>query len=67
MKRYLLFHGSDYYPGGGWDDFEGAYDTAEEARAKGNSLMEPTPGQSRWRWFHIVDTTTMQILQSGQT
>lgn len=33
MKRYLLFGGADYYPGGGMNDFMGDYDTIEEAQA----------------------------------
>lgn len=32
LKRYLVFDFPDYYPGGGWQDFEGSFDTLEEAR-----------------------------------
>lgn len=32
IKRYLVFDYSDYYPGGGWDDFVDSFDTLEEAR-----------------------------------
>lgn len=28
--RYLLFHCPEYYPAGGFSDFQGAYDTIEE-------------------------------------
>lgn len=31
MKQYLLFAFDDYYPGGGWTDFIGSYETLEEA------------------------------------
>lgn len=52
MKRFLLFSGDCYYPGGGWDDFKGDFDTAESAQAK--SIKE------RDDWWHVVDTTTMK-------
>ena len=32
MKRYLLFAGDNYYPCGGWNDFEGSFDTKEEIK-----------------------------------
>lgn len=38
MKRFLLFAGDIYYPVGGWNDFVGAFDSAEEAV---NSLKNP--------------------------
>lgn len=56
MKRYLLFSGSDYYPSGGWKDFNDSFDSAEEARAKGNSF-EP-----EYYWYHVVDSQTGQII-----
>lgn len=33
MKRFLAFQGENYYPGGGWDDFSGDFDTADGAVA----------------------------------
>lgn len=33
MKRYLLFTFPTYDAGGGWKDFAGAFDTADEAKA----------------------------------
>lgn len=33
MKRFLVFYYLDYYPSGGWNDFEDSFDTAEEAIA----------------------------------
>ena len=32
MKRFALFAGSNYYPSGGWADFEGSFDSVEEAQ-----------------------------------
>lgn len=33
MKRFAVFAGDNYYPGGGMGDFIKSFDTAEEARA----------------------------------
>ncbi len=32
LKRYLVFSFDQYYPGGGWNDFVGSYDTPTEAQ-----------------------------------
>jgi len=56
MKRYLAFAGETYYPGGGWEDYIGTYDTIEEARAV---LKE----KYNHGWWQIVDTTTMQEIE----
>ncbi|NET97629.1 hypothetical protein [Okeania sp. SIO1H2] len=32
MERYLLFMDNEYYPLGGWDDFQGGFATIEEAK-----------------------------------
>ena len=53
MKRFLVFSGYDYYPCGGWDDFLGAFDSIEEARA---AAAKEAPSN----WTQIVD------LQSGE-
>lgn len=31
MKNFLVFHGQDYYPEGGMDDFHSEFDTLDEA------------------------------------
>lgn len=59
MKRYLLFAGDIYYPGGGWDDFIGSFDTIEECQAFGK---DPSRGLD---WYQIVDTTTMLALEEA--
>lgn len=33
FKRYLLFGHDSYYPSGGWGDYQGTFDTPEEAKA----------------------------------
>jgi len=56
MERYLLFYGNWDDPGGGWEDFEGDYDTAEEA------LSDIGEGDD---WYHIVDIKTGAIVKYG--
>lgn len=33
LKRYIGFGFESYYPGGGWNDFIGSFDSIEEAYA----------------------------------
>lgn len=33
IKRFACFDYQQYYPGGGWDDFVGSFDTIQEAVA----------------------------------
>jgi hypothetical protein len=61
LPRYLAFAGDDHYPSGGWSDFIGAFDTAEQAR---DAICEQEPtriaGKRRCvnSWGHIVDAVT---------
>lgn len=54
LKRFLLFAGPDYYPGGGWDDFRGSFDTRQEAEDYYNA-GGPDKNYPKWDWYHIVD------------
>lgn len=55
MKRYLLFAGDNYYPLGGWDDFEGDFDTADEALGRLTYLIERKTFWNRVRWGQVID------------
>lgn len=58
LKRYLVFTGPSYYPGGGWDDYVGTFDTYAEALA---ASRIPEPGHlSPPDWAHIIDTHTLE-------
>ena len=48
MKRFLIFAGDLHYPTGGWYDFEGDFDTLEDAKT---ALLN-----INCDWWHIVDT-----------
>ena len=47
IKRFLVFAGDFYYPGGGWDDFRGDFETLEEAELKVKQLERD--------WAQIID------------
>jgi hypothetical protein len=52
MKRFLLFKGDNYYPSGGMDDFQGDFDTREEA------LQAAGTWDRSWQWVQIYDCQT---------
>ncbi len=56
MKRYLLFAFNEYYPGGGWNDFQGSFGTLEEVRA---ALPKAS---AEYDDVQIVDVQSLQIL-----
>ncbi len=56
MKRYLLFSGSNFYPIGGWNDFQTSFDTIEEAEKHAVTLRE----WCQHDWHHIVDSETQE-------
>lgn len=48
LKRFLVFSYESYYPGGGWSDFLGSYDTAEAAyiaHEYADDVIDTTTGQ----------------------
>lgn len=55
---FLVFAGSNYYPDGGWEDFEGVFPTLEAA------LGAVTNGRKS-DWWHIVDLSTLKIVRLG--
>lgn len=60
MKRYLLFSGADYYPSGGWHDFDSSFDTIAEAVDPQNTKRLYAARE----WWHVVDFHTGQIVAS---
>lgn len=53
-KRYLVFCYDQYYPGGGWSDFQGSFETLEEAKAFKPSM--------NFDYKDIVDLETMEVI-----
>lgn len=54
-KRYWLFHGDDYYPGGGMVDFKKRSDCL-------NDLLNFTNKMESHQWAHIYDIQTEKII-----
>jgi len=59
MKRFLLFCGSQYYPGGGWYDFSKSFDSKEEA------LKAAAAPDRSYDWWHIVDRDSGKIVETS--
>jgi hypothetical protein len=51
MKRYLLFHYDQYYPGGGWSDFFSSFDNPEQAKQFWMAHKE-----DRCQYYELIDT-----------
>lgn len=58
MKRYLLFYGARYYPIGGMDDFQGSFDTIEEAK---KAYLE-SDNERDYSWADIFDLIQEKII-----
>ena len=61
MKHYLLFAGSNYYPSGGMNDFQGDFVSVDACK---NCLLGEKLSQS-FDWWHVVDVGTGKIVASS--
>lgn len=55
---YVIFAGDNYYPLGGWDDFQGSYKELLEA-------VEAAAGL-RLDWWQVVDGETGEVFRAGK-
>lgn len=55
--RYAVFAYDGYYPGGGWQDFQGFADTRGEADALAESLVR------EWDYSQVVDLTSGEVVR----
>lgn len=60
MKRYLAFADDTYYPGGGWDDFIGDFNSKAEAFAAAKKNNE------HFGWWQVVDRDTKEFVEETQ-
>ncbi len=58
LKRYLVFSGPNYYPAGGWDDFDADFDTLEEAVKCANAT------DTLYNWAQVIDLETLEQVHS---
>lgn len=66
MKRYLLFAGDQYYPGGGWQDYKARFTTRVEAlRAAAGGTRNTDLVTGSWDWWQVVDIETGKIVEEG--
>jgi hypothetical protein len=56
-RRYLVFTFVEFYPGGGWDDLAGTFDTIEQARAEAEKI--PASGS----FTQIIDTWDPKVFE----
>ena len=59
MERYALFCGMNYYPSGGWGDFEQSFGSVEESE---DYILNMS---SKPDWWQIIDLTTGKEVAQG--
>lgn len=57
QRRFWLFAGDQYYPLGGFSDFQGDFFTLEEAVTKA--------ANRGWDWWHVFDSETKEVVLGG--
>lgn len=72
MPRFLLFGGSRYYPGGGFNDLITSHlTTPEEVSSAIEDLIKDslysTEDYNTYHWYHVVDADTLQIVRDSDT
>lgn len=55
VKRFVLFAGEQYYPSGGWEDYDSSFDTLEEAKTRAQEVTSD--------WRDIVDLETGEVVK----
>lgn len=67
MKRFLLFASDYYYPGGGWNDFQGSFESLDEAMDKARDMLRLRDSYPRRLadWYHVIDAETGDEVASG--
>lgn len=53
IKRFVVFKMEQYYPGGGFNDYDSSWDTKEEAEAQIAKLMAGP--RKDWQFTELVD------------
>lgn len=64
MRRLALFAGHNYYPNGGWEDFQSYFDDLEAAKAEARRRMKLGAEPGSIDWAQIVDLDTVKCVWS---
>jgi hypothetical protein len=63
-RRYCVFAGADYYPAGGWHDFQLSRDTLGEAVQAAEELIEDKSLQ--YNWWQVFDMDQRRVVAQSQ-
>lgn len=68
VKRFILFTGENFYPGGGWADFRESFlvEGDAEKAAEAFVALANSRGIHTGVWWQIADLTTGQIVKEGR-
>lgn len=55
--RFMLFGGSNFYPAGGWGDYQSMHTSA------GAALDAASSAASEWDWWQIVDLQSQTVIR----
>jgi hypothetical protein len=58
-KRYLLFAGATYYPGGGSSDLDSVFETVAEAQTRAAQIVAADEFTDWWEIFDVVQLHTV--------
>lgn len=53
---FLVFAGQNYYPLGGWDDYQGSFDSIESAKQFADDLNDWL-----YDWAHAINFETKEM------
>ena len=60
MKQYLLFTYGNFYPSGGFNDFNKSFDTVDEA-------FNFWENKTEVHYYQIIDKDTFKIIKTNDT
>lgn len=65
LPRYWLLTGYEFYPCMGWDDFDQAFDTIDEAKLRAEHGCDSDGFLERHEWAQVLDRETMRVVLEG--
>lgn len=65
MKRFLLFGADEWGQLGGWSDFQGDFDTVDEALESLIALGPRGGRKGKYEWWEVIDSETKRSVVDG--